>query len=341
VQASTDRHLWAESYERDLRDVLSLQSDVARAVARAVAATLTPDDGARLASARPVEPAAYEAYLRGIELRSKTTEADIRTGLALFERATTIDPTFAEAHRRVCDTYWVLGFTGWGALPPREAQAHARAACLEALRRDGALGGAHAVLGSMSAFYDYDRRAAEDAFQRALALSPSDTQPLQRYSWLLSVDGRHEEAVAMARRALAADPRSAGPALSLERAVSLAGGTSASVAQLAHAYALAGRRAEAERLHSELLARSKREYVASYWIGLVDHGLGRDAAALARPEQAFVDREALPLLEVEPRWDRLRSSPRFADLVRRVGFRASSADSDGAKARHPTPASDR
>jgi len=372
IRASSDEHLWAESYERDLRDVLSLQSEVSGAVARAVAAALTPEERARLAGAVPVEPAAYEAYLRGVELRSKATEADTRASLVLFERATTIDTTFAEAYGRVCDTYWTLGFTGWGALPPREAMPRARAACVEALHRDEALGGVHAVLGSMSAFYDWDARAAEDAFQRAVALSPSDPHPLQRYAWVLSAQGRHEEALALCRRAQALDPRSPAPAvnlgwllywarqyeasivelrqvldahqavslsslmlavvhlqmgqpaeaaLRLERAVTLAGGTSATVAQLAHAYALAGRRADAERLRSELVARAKREYVASYWLGLVEHGLGRDAAALDWLERAFDDREALPLLEVEPRWDGLRSNPRFQDLQRRVGFR--------------------
>ena len=371
IRGASDRHLWAESYERDLRDVLSLQSDVSRAVARAVAAALTPEERERLSSAKPVDPEAYEDYLRAIELRTKATEADIRAALVLFERAAARDPGFAEAHRRVCDTYWVLGFTGWGALPPREAQPRAQAACREALKLDQGQGGAHAVLGSMAAFMDWDARAAEAAFQRAVALSPSDAVAMQRYSWFLSALGRHDEAVAVARRALAVDPTAASAAvnlgwilywarqydasgaqlqdvlrirpesplpslmlavvylqegraeqaaLRLERALQLAGSTSSSAAQLAHAYAVAGRTAQAERLRAELFARSRREYIPSYWMALVEHGLGRDDAALARLDQAFEDREALPILEVEPRWDGLRSNPRFQQLLRRVGF---------------------
>ena len=374
IRATTDHHLWAESYERPLRDILALQSDVSRAIARAVAGTLRPDEPASLVPARPVEPAAYETYLRGVQSHYKGTEADIRTALGLFERAIAADPTFAPAHLRLCDSQYVLGFTGWGAMAPQEAMPRARASCLEALRLDGTMGAAYARLGSILFFYDWDRDAAEAAFERGLRVSPSDPVSLQLYAWFLSARERHAEALSLSLRAEQLDPlslpasvthgwllywarqydaaiaqirrtleqrpdfplahlmlaivqlqqsASAEVVAELERAVVLAGGTSATVAQLGHIYGVAGRREQAERILSELIARSKREYVASYWIALVHHGLGQEQAALDRLEKAFLDHEALPLLDVEPRWDALRSDARFQNLQRRVGPRAS------------------
>ena len=113
--------------------------------------------------------------------------------------------------------------------------------------------------------------------------------------------------------------------ITAQHAVDLAGGTSATVAQLAHVYGVAGRRDQAERLLADLVARSKREYVSSYWIALVHHGLGQEEQALARLETALEQREAMPLLEVEPRWDSLRSDPRFQALLRRTWERSGAA----------------
>ena len=111
----------------------------------------------------------------------------------------------------------------------------------------------------------------------------------------------------------------------LERAATMAGRTAAVVAQLGHAYGVAGQKAEAQACLDELAQRSKREYVAAYWIAMLNHGLGREDAALASLEKAFRDREALLVLDVEPRWDGLRGDPRFQDLQRRVGFSAPNA----------------
>ena len=373
IRAATDHHLWADSYERDLRDVLALQSDVARAIAREVAATLTPAEQKRLVRTTPVDPAAYEIYLRGLQSRYRGTEADIRGALALFEQALGVDPSFALAHQRVCEARYVLGFTGWGAIAPREAIPKARASCLEALKLDPSLGAALGTLGSIRFYHDWDQEAAEAAFTLSTQASPSDSAVLQRHAWFLVNRGRHSEGLVLSQRALALDPLSL-PAASnhgwllywarqydtairqfrrvleerpnfpvptlmlaivqaqkgehvqaveqLEQAVGLAGGTSATVAQLAHVYGVAGRRAQAEQLLADLIARSNREYVASYWIALVHHGLGQEDRALARLETALEQREAMPLLAVEPRWDSLRSDPHFQALLRRTWERA-------------------
>jgi serine/threonine-protein kinase len=109
-----------------------------------------------------------------------------------------------------------------------------------------------------------------------------------------------------------------------ERSTSLAGRTTSVVAQLGYTYAVAGRKADAQHILAELTDRSKREYVAAYWIAMVHHGLGQEGEALKWLEKAFQDREALVILNVEPRWDGLRSNPAFQSLQRRVGFSAAS-----------------
>jgi tetratricopeptide (TPR) repeat protein len=208
IRGDTDHHIWADSYERDLRDVLALQSEVARAIAREVAATLTPAEQKRLVRTTPVDPAAYEIYLRGLQRRYRGTQADMLEALALFEQALGVDPSFALAHQRVCEARYVLGFTGWGAMAPRQAIPKARGSCLEALRLDPSLGFTHALLGSIRFYYDWDREAAEAAFTLSVQASPSDAPVMQRHAWFLSNRGRHSEAIALSRRAQALDPLS-------------------------------------------------------------------------------------------------------------------------------------
>lgn len=175
--------------------------------------------------------------------------------------------------------------------------------------------------------------------QRAEQLDPVSLSALGNHGWLLFWARQYDRAITQYGKVLDLNPDRAvvvgmlGTAYlqksmysqaitEWERSTSLAGRTTSVVAQLGYAYAVAGRKAEARRVLDELADRSKRQYVASYWIAMVHHGLGQDDEALARLERAFQDREALVLLDVEPRWDGLRSAPRFQALQRRVGFSA-------------------
>jgi TolB-like protein/Tfp pilus assembly protein PilF len=369
IRSATDHHLWADSYERDLRDVLALQGDLARAIAREVTATLSPAEEQSLTAPKAVDPRAYDTYLRGMERRYRGTEADIRASITLFETSLAADPSFAPAHAALCGAHYVLGFTGWGAIAPRQAMPLARAACREALLLDPDNGMAQSVTAGISFYYDWDLPGAEAAAKAALRSSPSDASLLQRFAWLQLNLGRSEEALAMSARARTLDPMSLGVAnqhgwllywarryeeaaaqfrvvleqapkhqlsnvmlaivlsrqgrheeavVQLERGVDLSGGTSATLAQLGQVYGAAGRRAEAERLLTALEESARRGYVASYWIALVHLSLGQRDQAFGRLEAAFEQREALPLLDVEPRWDDLRSDPRFAALRQRV-----------------------
>lgn len=205
IDASTDRLLWAESYEGDLKDVLALQARVAQAIAAEIQVKVNPQEQARLAAVRPVKPEAYEAYLQGRASWNRRNREAVLRGLEYFQEAARIDPTYALAHAGVADSYVVLGGDEW--LPPDEAFPQAKVAARKALKIDGTLAEAHTSLASV-AEADWDWPAAESAYQRALEFNPSYATARQWYSYFLSKMGRHEEAVAQARRGVELDPRS-------------------------------------------------------------------------------------------------------------------------------------
>jgi serine/threonine-protein kinase len=205
IDAQTDRHLWAQSYERDLTDVLSLQMDVARAIAEEIRITISPAERARMDRERAVRPEAYEAYLRGRFHWGKRTRAGFTAALEEFRRAIELDPDFALPHSGLADVYVLL--VEWGYLPPEEGIPRARAAALEALNRDSTLAEAYTSLGEVR-LIQWEWDAAEQAYRRALELNPGYATGHQWYGFFLSKMGRHDEAVAELGRALELDPLS-------------------------------------------------------------------------------------------------------------------------------------
>jgi len=207
IQARPERHLWAESYERDLRDILALQSEVARAIANEIRLKLTPQEQTRLASARPVNPAAHEAYLRGRYHWNKVTDEGIRRSIREFEQAIEIDPQYAVAYAGVADAYIFL--SAWSrAIPPKEVLPKAKAAAVKALEIDETLPEAHTALALARLLFELDWSAAESGLKRAIELNPSYPVAHQWYALLLSSLGRHDEAIAEAKRAHELDPLS-------------------------------------------------------------------------------------------------------------------------------------
>jgi serine/threonine-protein kinase len=208
IEAPTDRHVWAKSYERDLRDVLSLQSEVARAVAVEIQAAVTPAEKSRLAKARPVDPEVHELDLRGRhQLNNAASEQDIRKAIGLFEQALAKDPADAPAYVGLAFGYSSL--TDFY-LPPRETMPRAKAAAIRALELDDTLADAHTALGWVHTAYDWEWSSAEMEFRRALELNPSSAYAHDGYANYLTVVGRSEEAVAELRRARELDPLSVG-----------------------------------------------------------------------------------------------------------------------------------
>jgi tetratricopeptide (TPR) repeat protein len=199
VEGGTDRHLWAQSYERDMRDVLALQGEVARAIAGEVKAVLAPAEAARLADARTVNPEAYEHYLAGRHLFARLTKEGLTRALEEFERAIEKDPDYAPAHAGLAMTY--LSLADWSVASPREAFRKARAAALRAVEIDPTLAQAQLARAMTKLKVERDWAGAEAALLRAIELSPNDADARSEHAWHLLRLGRMDEALAEAMQA--------------------------------------------------------------------------------------------------------------------------------------------
>ncbi|HWW14795.1 MAG TPA: winged helix-turn-helix domain-containing protein [Candidatus Dormibacteraeota bacterium] len=196
LDAPTDRHLWAETYERDLGDVMGLQSEVAAAIAQQVRAQLTPQQQVQFRSAHPVKPEAYDAYLRGrLYFTTEYTKPEsLRKAQQYFEESIQNDPNFALAYAGLADTYVYLAFAG--ALPRDKAYLSAKGALAKALALDDSIGEAHDTLGLLSSKFDWDWDTADREFSRAIALAPSYSCAHEDRATFLALTGRRAEALA-------------------------------------------------------------------------------------------------------------------------------------------------
>jgi tetratricopeptide (TPR) repeat protein len=356
IQAEQERHLWAESYERDLRDILALQSEVARAIASEIKATVTPVEERRLASARRIDPEVHEAYLQGRYYSNTRTEEALRRSLDFFEQAIKKDPGYAPAYAGMAGSYRALGHLQF--LPQKEAEAKVEALAKKALELDETFAEAHRWLGN---------------YRRALELNPSDAQAHAGLAYDLSIAGRHEEAIAEMKRAEELDPLSteiggdpgwvyymarhydqaieylrrvleahpksvwshsvlgeaylqkgmyAEAIAELQHAVTLTPGSPFPLTELGNAYAVAGKRGEALKILAELKTRlSKGGSVSSYDMAVLYAGLGEKDEAFASLRKAFQQQDVGRMwTKVDPRLDPLRSDPRFQEMVRRMNF---------------------
>ena len=206
IEAATDRHLWAQSYERDLRDVLALQKEVARAIAEGIKGRLEPREQRQLTVARTINPKAYEDYLKGRYHWNKRTEEGLRKSIEHFQQALAEDPGYALAHAGLAESYALLA--SYGVSPAREVMPKARAAAERALQFDDTVAEAYASLGFVKSFYDWDWRGAGQHYRRALELNSNCTTARHWYAGYLRATGRLEEAIAEIRQAQALDPLS-------------------------------------------------------------------------------------------------------------------------------------
>ncbi|HEY3039995.1 MAG TPA: winged helix-turn-helix domain-containing protein [Pyrinomonadaceae bacterium] len=261
IQAATDQHLWTKSYERDLRDVLALQSEIGRDVAQEIRVKLTPQQQTRLAGARPVNAEAHEAYLKGLyyfnQGINERSEAILKKSSEYFQQAINLDPSYAPAHAGLSRSYhWVAS---WG-IRSQELYPKAKSAALKALELDDTLAEAHVSLGYILFNYDWDWAGCEREYKRAFELSPGLTYGA--YGLYLSAAGRHDEAVAKVKHEEELDPltipvkRNVGLVLiyarrydeaiqQYQKVLELKPDAASSLAGLARAYTLKGRHAEA------------------------------------------------------------------------------------------------
>jgi len=205
IRAPTDHHLWAESYERDLKDVLFLQRDIATDVGRQIHARFGARQPGLTSQARQIDPAAYEAFLKGLFYLNKLTPESAKQGLDYLNQAVRTSPFYPEAHANLAHCYSLLG--GWLAVLPREeALAEANAEVREALQQDETLPMAHAMLASLKEQYDWDWATAEREFRRAIELNPSYADAHGSYARFLVLTGRVDEAPTEVERARSLDP---------------------------------------------------------------------------------------------------------------------------------------
>jgi TolB-like protein/Flp pilus assembly protein TadD/tRNA A-37 threonylcarbamoyl transferase component Bud32 len=204
INARTDTHLWAHSYKRELRDVLAMQSEVARAIAAEIQVQLTSREQERLGHSRPVDPAAYEAYLKGRYHWNFHTGDEMQKAVAEYQRAIQLDPGYALAYVGLSEAYHLLSLNGDA--DPQKTLPQAKEAALKAIELDPQLSEGHSALAFALGQYDWDWAGAEREFKRAIELSPSNAAARAFYAQMLSLQGRYAEAIAEGTRARELDP---------------------------------------------------------------------------------------------------------------------------------------
>jgi TolB-like protein/DNA-binding winged helix-turn-helix (wHTH) protein/Tfp pilus assembly protein PilF len=202
VRAFPERHIWAQSYDRDLRNVLDLQSEIARNVADQIAIAVTADERLRLNAARPLDPEAHELLLKGDFYVDKWTEAGFQKAIDYFNQSLQRDPRNAQAYAGLAQAYAGLGISDPTAYPKEKT------AALKALEIDDALADAHNALAWAELTYDWDTVKAESEFRRAIALNPNDSRAHAYYGIALAMIGRIEDSLREVKRTRELDPLS-------------------------------------------------------------------------------------------------------------------------------------
>jgi len=220
IDARADRHLWAKSFERDSRDVLALQNELASAIAAEINVQLTPAEKTRLTIARSVNPAAHDAYLKGRYFFNRPSDENLSKAITQFEQAIALDPTFAPAHSGLSDAYLWAAFNE-GVVTAAESKSKTRAAAEKALELDPASAEAHTSLANYKSWYEHDWAGADKEFGQAIALNPNYAFAHDQWALSLGCEGRFDGAIAEGKRAEELDPLD--PAIAVDNILGLAG----------------------------------------------------------------------------------------------------------------------
>ena len=206
IRAATDEHIWAGEYQREYQSILEVQAEVSRNIVEQIQLNLTPEDRARLESQPPVDPEAYESYLKGRYYFNQRTEDALHKSIASFLQAIARDPAYAPAYSGLAEAYAILGFRG--GLPSKDALSAAKKAAVKAIELDDTLAEPHASLAFIAETYEWDWPVAEREYKQALELNPGYAQAHNWYGGYLTYTGRFNEGVAEAMRARELDPLS-------------------------------------------------------------------------------------------------------------------------------------
>lgn len=208
INAPIDQHLWAQSYEGDLRDTLALQKKVANAIAQQIRIELTPREEAALRDTKTVDPEVYEDYLKGRYFWNKRSTDGLKKAIDYFNNAIEKDPNYADAYTGLADSYALAGDWQYGLLTSKQALPKAKDAAMKALEIDNSLGEAHASLAFSYDVFDWNWTAADQEFRRAIELNPGYATAHHWYAWHLCEMGKMNEAIAEMKKAQTLDPLS-------------------------------------------------------------------------------------------------------------------------------------
>ncbi len=208
VQVSTDRHLWADTYESQMGDILALQNRVSTAIANEIRINVTPEEKQRLEKKPHVRPEAYENYLKGKYFWNRRSAEKLGSAIHYFEEAITEDPQYTLAYAALADCYGIVSATIFGTMSPEEAAPKARKAAMRALELDPASAAAETALATVKFNYDWDWAGADAGFRRAISVDPNYGTAYQRYSLYLTAMGRFDNSFEQINRARQIDPLS-------------------------------------------------------------------------------------------------------------------------------------
>jgi TolB-like protein/Tfp pilus assembly protein PilF len=208
IRTSDEVQVWAQEYDREMRDALNVQGEVAMAIADQIQGRQSPGKETRLASVHPVDPEVHELYLKGRYYWNKRTPETLKKSIDYFQKAAMKDPSYAPAYAGLADSYAMLGSGFYSVLPPKEAYPKAEAAAMKALELDPNQAEPHTALAWSKTVFDWDWQGAEREFKRAIELNPDDANAHHWYGYYLLVMGRPTEAIAEYRTAESLDPLS-------------------------------------------------------------------------------------------------------------------------------------
>ena len=292
-----ERHLWAQSFEGDLRDTLALQNSVACAIAEQIRATMTQQEQAALQNSKPLNPVAYEAYLKGRYFMNKRTGDGLKKAIEYFSHAIERDPTYAAAYSGLADAYALSGDWKYGVLSPQDAFSKAKAAAAKALALDDNLAEAHASLAFALDLYGWDWETAETEYKRAIKLDPGYATAHQWYSWHLMMMGRNSEGILELTKAESLDPLSLiiiadmADALCVARLYDEAVQKSKKTLEMDPNFAIGhyelGQALEQKHMHDEAISEFQRAIELSGHSGAFNSNLGYAYAVSGRKEEAI------------------------------------------------------
>ena len=297
IRAPVEQHIWAQSFEGDLRETLVLQKSVARAIAEQIQATLNQQEQAGLAHSKMVNAEAYEAYLKGRYFWNKRTRDGLTKAIEYFKLAIEKNPRYAEAYSGLGDAYALSGDWEYGLLSPDDAFPKAKAAVTKALALDDNLAEAHTSLAFILDLYDWDWRSAEAEYKRAIALNPGYATARHWYAWHLIVVGRNDVGIAELRKAESLDPLSLIISADLADALCIAHRNDESVRQsrktlemdpnFAIAHYQLGQAFEQKRMLDDAVGEFKRAIELSSGHDTFDANLAYAYATSGRKEEAM------------------------------------------------------